>query len=142
MTYPMLRRRRITSPVAWPFTRPSPLLGDSRRFASFRVVVFPEPLRPSSTSVFPRRTSRFNPESTCWPVGSVEETSQNSMARSLAAVDSMSVKDNGVGEDWYETRDAFSQKQHRHFGAYQTSFQPRIGTNPSGRISPGSIWST
>jgi hypothetical protein len=45
--------------------------GRQQAITSFRVVVFPEPLRPSNTRVCPRRTSRFNPESTCSPVGNV-----------------------------------------------------------------------
>src|SRR4029077_4466004 len=68
-------------------------------FTSFRVVVFPEPLRPSSTTVCPRGTCRFKSERTRWPEDNAYETSLNSIATSLAPVGSIAVKDNGVGED-------------------------------------------
>src|SRR5258708_7539896 len=55
MTYPMLRRKRIGShsAVRRPLTRTSPAVGNSSRLISFKVVVLPEPLRPSSTRVSP-----------------------------------------------------------------------------------------
>src|SRR3954463_8940522 len=76
----MPRRSRITS--TWslraPLTRTSPELAETRRFTSFRVVVFPEPLRPSSTSVSPRATRRLTPASTSVPFTRYE-TSRNSI---------------------------------------------------------------
>src|SRR5207245_2627977 len=39
-----------------PATKTSPAVGSSSRLMSFRVVVFPEPLRPKSTSVSPVAT--------------------------------------------------------------------------------------
>src|SRR5262249_60160288 len=58
MTYPIPRRSRKggTAPVPCPATTTCPALGSIRRLISFSVVVFPEPLRPSSTSVSPAAT--------------------------------------------------------------------------------------
>ncbi len=47
-----------------PFTRISPEVGETRRFTSLRVVVLPEPLRPSSTRISPCATRRLRPLST------------------------------------------------------------------------------
>ena len=60
----MLRRRRMGSHsrVELPSTWISPALGSSRRLMSLSVVVLPDPLRPSSTSVSPRRTLRLRSE--------------------------------------------------------------------------------
>ena len=51
----MLRRKRITSPsvLETPFTPDIPEVGANRRLTSLSDVVLPDPLRPSSASVFP-----------------------------------------------------------------------------------------
>ena len=45
-------------------------LGSSRRLISLSAVVFPAPLRPSRTSVSPRRTVKLTLCSSTWPSGS------------------------------------------------------------------------
>src|ERR1044072_2948948 len=57
----MLRRRCIASHsiVDLPSTRTSPAVGSSKRLMSLSVVVLPDPLRPSKTSVSPRATSKL-----------------------------------------------------------------------------------
>src|SRR5205823_8824020 len=58
MTYPMRRRKRVAarSRARAPAIRTSPVVGSSRRLMSFSVVVLPDPLRPSSTTVSPAPT--------------------------------------------------------------------------------------
>src|SRR5208283_1788484 len=63
-----------------PSTRTSPWVGISRRLIIFRQVVFPEPLRPSSISVSPRRTDRFTPHSSVLSSETRKVTSANSIA--------------------------------------------------------------
>ena len=61
MTYPIPRRKRITSPspLGTPRTRTSPEAGDSRRFTNFKAVVLPDPLRPSRIRISPARTCKI-----------------------------------------------------------------------------------
>ena len=77
----MLRRRRMGShtSVERPSTATSPSLGSSRRLISFSVVVLPEPLRPKSTRVSPRRTSRLKSASSRCAFAARNETWRNSM---------------------------------------------------------------
>src|SRR5579885_873676 len=64
MTKPIRRRRRIGSHsrTGLPSTSTSPSVASIRRLTSFSVVVLPQPLWPSSTSVSPLSTFRLKPE--------------------------------------------------------------------------------
>src|SRR5579859_692758 len=98
----MRRRKRITSTCALDsaLTRISPELGVTRRLTSFNVVVLPEPLRPSSTSISPRSTCRLSPDNTCVPPTRYE-TSTNSMTGPVGVVD-MSAQHTGV-DPWTQS---------------------------------------
>src|ERR1700733_2159663 len=80
----MLRRRRIGSHfvVERPLTRTSPSLGVRRPLISLRVVVLPEPLRPSNTTVSPLFTTSDRFSSRGRPLR-LKETRSNSMAGAL-----------------------------------------------------------
>src|SRR5580698_9590164 len=77
----MLRRRRIGSHLAVerPLTRTSPSLGVRRPLISLRVVVLPEPLRPSNTTVSPLFTTSDRFSRRGRPLR-LKETRSNSMA--------------------------------------------------------------
>src|ERR1700733_2299192 len=80
----MLRRRRIGSHlvVERPLTRTLPSLGVRRALISLRVVVLPEPLRPSRTTVSPLFTTSDRFSSRGRPLR-LKETRSNSMAGGL-----------------------------------------------------------
>src|SRR3974390_2472771 len=63
-------------------THTSPDDGVSNRLMSFRQVVFPDPLRPSSIRVSPRRIARSRFDSTTLSGATVYPTFLNSMAKS------------------------------------------------------------
>jgi hypothetical protein len=48
--------------LARPEINTSPSVGSNSRLMSFKMVVFPDPLRPSRTKVSPVETCRFRPE--------------------------------------------------------------------------------
>src|SRR5215472_17364819 len=82
MTYPILRRNSIAShePADLSAIRTSPSVGSSSRFTSLRVVVLPEPLRPSNTRVSPPATLRFRPDTRGVPEGKRNPTPRKSKA--------------------------------------------------------------
>src|SRR5207245_539340 len=67
----MPRRSRVASSacVSCPATRISPAVGSSRRLISLSVVVLPDPLRPSSTSVSPAATPKDTSATSTRPSG-------------------------------------------------------------------------
>src|ERR1700730_11870070 len=77
-----MRRRRIMSHSSRerPSTKIAPALCVCRPLISFRVVVLPEPLRPRSTRVSPRWTSRFRLRRRVVPLSRRYSTLRNSMA--------------------------------------------------------------
>src|SRR5712692_2918062 len=66
----MRRRHRVGSTAAArsPAISTSPAVGSSSRLMSFSVVVFPEPLRPSRTSVSPAPTLNDTSCTSCRPI--------------------------------------------------------------------------
>src|SRR6516225_4693663 len=81
MAYPIPRRNSIGSQSCESLfdTNTSPDVATNSRFMSFRQVVLPEPLRPSSISVSPRLTCRLSPANSARSVVTRYSTLRNSI---------------------------------------------------------------